>query len=211
MASPRAVARTRAEPAPRLSLVPSTDVPTGSRSLMERIREGDERAMEEVIERWWVPLTAYAEELTGCADTAEDVIQEVMLTVWDRRTRWMPTDRLQGLLYRMTRNRALNNRRWRLTRDRILRRLPDLTARPRQPDEVLSESRVAAGVRKEIDRLPSRRREIFLLARYHGLAYTEIAETMDISPQTVANQMSRALASLRKALHQLHDEVLTGR
>jgi RNA polymerase sigma-70 factor (ECF subfamily) len=46
---------------------------------------------------------------------------------------------------------------------------------------------------------------IFTLSRTHGLSYREIAEVMEISPQTVANQMSAALAFLRRELHDVLD------
>jgi DNA-binding CsgD family transcriptional regulator len=54
--------------------------------------------------------------------------------------------------------------------------------------------------------LPPRRREVFRLARLDGLSYREIAEVMGLSPQTVANQMSRALTELHEALDGLFRE-----
>ena len=61
--------------------------------------------------------------------------------------------------------------------------------------------------------LPPRRREVFLLARFGGLAYQEIADTMETSPQTVANQMSLALTDLRTLLSDVlaeRDEMTRG-
>jgi RNA polymerase sigma-70 factor, ECF subfamily len=58
---------------------------------------------------------------------------------------------------------------------------------------------------RAVSHLPPRRQEIFVLARAHGLSHQEIAEVMKISPQTVANQMSAALADLRQALGPLLD------
>ncbi|MBM4187186.1 MAG: hypothetical protein FJ206_07720 [Gemmatimonadetes bacterium] len=49
--------------------------------------------------------------------------------------------------------------------------------------------------------MPARRREIFELARWDGLARAEIAALLDLSPQTVANQLALALAELRAAHH----------
>ncbi len=48
--------------------------------------------------------------------------------------------------------------------------------------------------------LPPRRREVFVLRCVHGLSYREIAGIMDTSTQTVANQLSHALATLRVSL-----------
>jgi RNA polymerase sigma factor (sigma-70 family) len=51
--------------------------------------------------------------------------------------------------------------------------------------------------------LPSRRREVFELVRFWGLSYSEVAATMDLSPQTVANQMTLAHRDLRRLLGSL--------
>jgi RNA polymerase sigma-70 factor (ECF subfamily) len=51
-----------------------------------------------------------------------------------------------------------------------------------------------------IDELPPKRREVFVLARFHARTYRDIAEIMDISPRTVANQLSAAVRDLRKRL-----------
>ncbi len=53
---------------------------------------------------------------------------------------------------------------------------------------------------KLVDKLPERRRTIFILYRKHGLSYSEIAEVMDIARKTVENQMGKALKFLREEL-----------
>ena len=58
---------------------------------------------------------------------------------------------------------------------------------------------------REISLLPARRREIVVLRCVHDLSYKEIAEVMNIAPQTVANQLSSALATLRLSLRELLD------
>ena len=55
-----------------------------------------------------------------------------------------------------------------------------------------------------ISGLPERRRQVYVLSRHHGLTYKEIAEVMDISPNTVDNQMVEALKSLREYLEALY-------
>jgi len=66
--------------------------------------------------------------------------------------------------------------------------------------ELAEHGQLSDAVRSALADLPPRRREVFSLARFHGLSYAEIAETLDVSPQTVANQMSAALSTLRKQL-----------
>jgi len=174
---------------------------------MERIHDGDRSAMDELLREFWEPLVSYAQEIVSGRDQAEDVVQEVVLRVWERRSDWTPTDRLQAFLYRATRNEALNHRRNRNTRRGFLERIK--IPRPTAPDpaEVSEEAVLARRVRAAIDDLPTRRREIFILARFHGQTHREIAEILDISPQTVSNQMSSALSQLRDALQAIHREL----
>lgn len=177
-------------------------VPPVEGSLMGRIHEGDATALSELLDRWWIPLVAYARRLTGSPDVAEDVVQETMVRVWERRDRWTPSDRLQSFLYRITRNLALNERRKHLVRSTYRERAQEAPPERRQPTplELAERSELRTLLSEAVDALPPRQREIFVLARFHGHTYREIAEILDLSPQTVANQMSSALDGLRRRL-----------
>lgn len=184
---------------------PDTGDGQEDRSIMERLHRGERKAMDELARRFWNPLVRYAEEIVAGRDAAEDVVQEALLRVWHRRGKWTPTDRLQAFLYRVTRNRALNHRRSRRTRRKLEERVPRRPSAP-GPEAVADREGLRREVRAAIDSLPERRREIFILARFHGRSHREIAEILDVSRQTVANQMSSALAQLRKALERVYAE-----
>jgi RNA polymerase sigma-70 factor, ECF subfamily len=180
------------------------------RYLMERIRDGDRDSFGTLLARHWQPLVTYAAGLLDGLDDAEDVVQETFVRVWRYRATWEATGAVAGYLYRITRNLALNALRKRgARRSREAHGGIELTlpGSPRSPVlEAESES-----LRREIDAalrcLSERRREAFILSRFHGLTHGEIAEAMGISVPTVANQITTALAQLRKALaHHLNDE-----
>ena len=63
-----------------------------------------------------------------------------------------------------------------------------------------------ATVRRAIDSLPERCREIFEMSRTHGLKYSEIAVALGISVKTVEAQMGKALRILREELRQWMQE-----
>ena len=74
------------------------------------------------------------------------------------------------------------------------------------PDSSPAErAELRGALRRAIADLPSRRREVFLLRMIEGLSYEEIADAMGTSRQTVANQLSHALATLRRSLATLVD------
>lgn len=169
-------------------------------SLMQRLQAGEVTALDEVLQEYWQPLVSYAAGLLGDHDRAEDVAQEAMLRLWNRRDEWTPSPDLRAFLYQITRNLALTDRDREAARERrraVARREPRIPGPT--PLEVLEGSALRARIKALVDTLPPRQREVFILARYHGQSYREIAEIMEVSPQTVANQMSSALAHVREA------------
>jgi len=135
---------------------------------------------------------------------AEELVQDVMFKVWERREHLAMGDELKTYLYRATRNHALN-----LLRRRRLERLWQAML-PREEPSVAAEepddsSELERAVRAAIDALPDRCREVFLLSREHGLSYAAIAATMGISVKTVETQMGRALKALRFSLRGVRD------
>jgi RNA polymerase sigma-70 factor (ECF subfamily) len=171
--------------------------------LMMRISRGCRDSFGELLERYWGPLVSYASGFAAHRDEAEDIVQEGFIRVWRRREAWQPEGAVSAYLYRITRNLALNARR----RAGVVRRwraraLAGALERPSSPDphQLLVHRNLTHEVEAAIQALPERRREVFILSRFHRMTHQEIAQTMGISSQTVANQMSSALADLRKRL-----------
>jgi RNA polymerase sigma-70 factor (ECF subfamily) len=157
---------------------------------------------ERLLQAYWGPLVRYARGIIGSTDSAEDVVQEAFVRLWQRREALEP-ERLTAFLYRTVRNLSFNERRWSRVRDLWRAGQPgDEVYEPLPDDEEATEQRV----REAVAMLPRRRREVFELARYHDLSYQQIAFTLSLAPQTVANHMSAALRDLRHALADLIDE-----
>lgn len=171
-----------------------------SEALLERVRLGDEAALEGLIELYWAPLLRYARSIVGSAD-AEDVVQEAFVRLWKGAREWKAGTPAAAFLYLTVRNQCLNEKRRRRVRSRFafLRAIP-LPRAPFTPLEALQDREMSVAFSRALDRLSPRRREVFDLARNHGLSYREIADVMGVSPQTVANQMSAAMGQLRREL-----------
>ncbi|MDZ7779994.1 MAG: RNA polymerase sigma-70 factor [Gemmatimonadota bacterium] len=191
--------------------VDDADVPSDARAarpdddlaVMWEIHRGSHEAFSTLLRRYWPRLIRYADTIVGGRDRAQDVVQEAFVRVWQNRSTWEPRGTVSAYLYRITRNLALNSERERKS-GASLRRNPEAAASgprpPRDPDIVFHDNALRREVEAAIASLPERRREVFVLARFHRLSYGEIAEALEISRQTVANQMSAALASLRDQL-----------
>lgn len=147
----------------------------------------------------WGPLVRYAATVVRSREAAEDVVQDAFAALWALRVP-LPVDRLVPYLYRAVRNLALNERRWGRVRRLWLARQPQ-GDRPAPPLD--DEAALDARVRAALATLPARRREVFELVRFHDLSYRQVAEVLEVAPQTVANHMSAAMRDLRVALHDL--------
>jgi RNA polymerase sigma-70 factor (ECF subfamily) len=167
--------------------------------LIEGIRSCDSRVAQYLLDQYWAPLLRYAEGiLEGTAD-AQDIVQDAFLRLWANRDKWSEAGSVRSLLYTVTRNLALDERRRHARRGQVSDDvdIPHIGPSP-SDDVVLAEARQAAN--DAVSRLPPKRQEVFRLAREEGLSHKEIAAIMGISVNTAANHMVHAMADLKAAL-----------
>ena len=169
-------------------------------ALLESVRQGDMQALQRLIEDHWRPLHAFACRMVGCPDSAEDVVQQAFVRLWERRDRWRPGSDPRLILYTVVRNLALNQ--IESDRARIRRRHQPLLHRPvvSTPAQILDENELARQLESSIEGLSPRRREALLLARFHHMTHAEIAEVMGLTQRTVTNHITAALAELEVAM-----------
>ena len=166
---------------------------------LERIRAGDVGALEELLRDAWGPLLRHLRCVADSADAAEDAAQEAFVRLWERRDRWQGGS-ARALLFRIGRNLALDAARRGRVRKRRWRDPLIGPPTPTTPEEELGRVEIRARVEAAFAALAPRRREVFELVRFAGLTYREVAEALELSPQTVANHMSFALRDLRAEL-----------
>lgn len=162
-----------------------------------RIRESDASALEAFFRAVHAPLVRYATRFVP-ESSAEDVVQDAFVRIWNGRERIDPSQSLKAFAYRTVRNLCLNRIRDGKTRDSLLaeRYEVPISAAP-DPDDELVHSDFAERLRDWIGELPARQREALELSRFQGLSHEEVAEAMDLSPRTVNNHLVNALRAIR--------------
>ena len=173
-------------------------------SLMDEIREGSEPALGELMDLCWPELVRYAASQLGDVDLARDIAQEAFIQVWERRRGWRPRGSARVYLYRIVRHLVIDRKRRRAVR----RRWRDRQGRDDairgghapSPADMLEATLLADRFRTAVASLPDRRREVFELVFQRGLTHAEAAAVMKVSAQTVANQMSAALRTVRRVV-----------
>lgn len=168
--------------------------------LLARLRRGDRAAFDDVFRTWYARLVRVADGIVHDEAVAEEVVQDVMLELWRRREQLAADGAVHAYLLRATRNRALNHQRHLKVAQRGAVHVATDEARPPVASSMLEATELDAAVRRAMDDLPPRCREVFELSRVQGLRYAEIAEAMDISVKTVETQMGKALKLLRERM-----------
>jgi len=178
--------------------MPDPELPA-DRELIEGIRSGDPKTLARLQAAYWGRLVQYADRILEGGSDPQDVVQEAFIRLWTHRERWSPEGSVRSLLYTVTRNAALDERRRGARRAKASLAADPPAGRAGPADRAIAEELLQAAA-EAVSRLPPKRQEVFRLAREEGLTYAEIASVLEVSPQTVANQMSLALGDLRRAL-----------
>ena len=172
------------------------------RSLLERLRNDDTSAFDEIFRTWYAPLVRMADGIVRSRAVAEELVQDVLFELWRRRDRLAADGSAQAYLFQATRNRALNH----LRHGRVTERTAPMVAdeakpsRPPSTDAAVVESELSAALQAAVETLPPRCRQVFELSRVHGLKYAEIAEMLGVTVKAVEAQMGKAMRTLRERL-----------
>jgi RNA polymerase sigma-70 factor (ECF subfamily) len=170
------------------------------RELLEGLRRGEDAAFEAVFRQWYAPLVGSTAALLRDRERAEEIVQDVFLELWRRRTSLTLQQSLRAYLFQATRNRALNHLRRLKVENRGEPVIAATMPTPEQADGEVREAELGDAIREAIADLPDRCRQVFELSRVNGLTYAEIATTLEISVKTVEAQMGKALRVMRERL-----------
>jgi RNA polymerase sigma-70 factor (ECF subfamily) len=168
--------------------------------LMARVKRGDLRAFDSLVDRLWPRTFLYAQHLTRNRERAYDVAQEAFARLWQRKDDWKVSGAVGAWLFRTARNIVISEARKARVRQRWSWVHREQAVAPRTPLEEVESNEVRDAVENAIQQLPERRREVFSLFHLYGMSHREIATILDIQPQSVANHLHRALTDLRVAL-----------
>ncbi|MEQ7800688.1 RNA polymerase sigma-70 factor [Pedobacter sp. ASV1-7] len=166
--------------------------------LLQQLALGDELAFTSVYDQYWEPLLRHIMRILPDKDEAIDVVQETFLSFWNQGHKLERVNSIKTYLFTMGRNAAF--KKWKLN---LKQRnyLENLVAHYAEADEgfeqIINTKELSAVLDAEIEKLPAKMREIFILSRKEHLTYKEIAEKLQISDLTVKKQINNSLKQLR--------------
>lgn len=167
--------------------------------LAQQLRTGNPKAYDFLMDSLYKKLCTYAYTLTRDHGNAEDIVQNVFVEIWVNRKNINPDFSITNYLYRSVYNGFIDQYRKKkpvIYLEKKYLEAIDLVVQ--NEHENLDD--LMQLVHLEIDRLPSKCKEIFLLNKKEGLTHIEISEYLNISIKTVEGHMTRAFKILGEKL-----------
>lgn len=169
------------------------------KTLLENIQRGDEKAFEHLFKAYYGHLCVFATKIVADEISAEEIIQDFFVKLWEKRNKLVIESSLKNYLFRSVKNSCLNHIKHSTIKLKHARYIIAEAETNHFSDNFI-EVDLAKKIEESIQSLPEKRRKIFRMSREEGLKYREIAEKLQLSIKTVETQMGLALKTLRNKL-----------
>ncbi len=164
--------------------------------IMEDVREGRVEKLALLFERHHVMLFNFFLRLSGSREVSEDLVQEVFLRILKYRKTYQGQSKFTVWMYQIARNVHVDHLRKRGDSVSLDDQFEEAASPEVSALESLGKDQEAALVRKALDRLPVRKREILILSRFQDMKYKDLAELFGCRVGTIKSHVHRAIKDL---------------
>jgi RNA polymerase sigma-70 factor (ECF subfamily) len=169
--------------------------------LVQKIRMSDEAAFEKLFRLFYPRLCNYAMSIVKDLDIAEEIVQDVLVGIWQTRNKLQIETSIRPYLYKSVNNRCLNHfRHQKVKQQHQTHEMAVANAYAEPTSGRLELNELKTRIDMGMQQLPPACREVFRLSRMEQFSYKEIAEFLNISVKTVENHMGKALKIMRAEL-----------
>lgn len=177
-------------------------LPAESEMLLKKAFELDTNKGIELLFRWYYrPLCSHVVRYVSSKEIAEDIVSEVFYKFHKDGTFANITTSFRAYLFSAVRYSAFDYARLEMKRSTSLEYAEYITLQPEhQPDHITQYEDLYNDVQNAINTLPQKQRKIYLMHRFEGKKYAEIASELGISHRTVESQMYGAMQELRRII-----------
>ena len=176
----------------------------GEKELLTYLKQGDRIAFDEVFNRFADPIHTYIKMRLNGSEEADDVLQEVFIRLWNKRQSIVIHTSFRNYIYTIAQNcisdhhRVAKRKRYTLTDE-----MPEHTEEMPRPDEQYQYKQVYHLWKNATNKLPGQMRRIYSMRNEEQLSVKEIASELQLSEQTVKNQLHTAGQRIVKMLRQV--------
>lgn len=167
--------------------------------LLSAMQHGDKKAYGTLFSRYYPMLCMYANRFVSLED-AEEIVQDVMLWLWENREIQTFNISFSQYLFKTVYHRSLNQLTRQQSQLRAETRFYEYMLEMLEDTDFLQTEELKKHINQAIQTLSSSYREAFVMHRFEDKSYKEIAETLQVSTQTVNYRIQQALKQLRLSL-----------
>lgn len=178
--------------------------------LIEYLLSGDHAAFTEIFNRYWEPMINAAFRPLQSREDAEEVVQEIFVSLYIRRHKIRPKGSLEAYLKTALKYKIIDAYRTQQAHYTYLDKLMEegrLASPPSGHELELKE--LKEKVNHAVDKLPDKCRKVFIMSRFEQLSIRDIAQQLNISVSTVKKHLNKALRLLRSELGKNEFDLLT--
>ncbi len=176
--------------------------------LVSDFRNGEEKALEELVDRYLSPLYLFVVRLTGNTDEAQDIVQETFLKMWKKLHTFSPEKSFKTWLFTIARNSAIDYLRKKravnfsqLDNEAFDMHFEDTLEEPSPlPDELFAGTELRQKLESALEQLPLAHKTVVLLHLDQEMTFREIADVTGDSLNTVKSRYRRALVKIQEHL-----------
>jgi len=169
--------------------------------LFANLAKGDEQAFESIYRHFSKRLFPYVLKLVKISELAEELIQDIFVNIWINRAVFSEVSHPTSYLFTIANRQALKYLKKVANDARILQSIADVTqGSTNETEERIIFRESVESIKSAVAQLPAQRRIIWELSRNEGLSHEQIAEQLQISKNTVKNQMVHAAKHIRNFL-----------
>lgn len=180
-----------------------TPASTSDLELLSAMSQGQVKALGSLYDRYARLVYSIAYRVLNSAEEAEDITQDVFLTLWRRNTYDSTRGSLSSFLTTLTRSRAIDRLRSKSARLRVVQRLQGIVRSESGLPSPLEQASIGERshlIRTALSQLSESERQVLEIAYYEGLSQSEIAQRLDIPLGTVKSRSRQGLLKLRRTL-----------
>ena len=155
---------------------------------------------KQTFEEFYNPLCNFARHYLKDDEAVEDIVQDVFLHLWNKRKEIELNTEKSSYLFQSTKNKVFEYLRKNKSYEKLIEEYDKNKKLSAEEDEMANRLLKLERINKSLRHLPPKCKEVFVLHKYKGLTYAEIAELKNISPKTVENHMLKAIKLIRDLL-----------
>lgn len=172
----------------------------GEQILLMEIANGNEDSFRRLFYKYQHKLSSYVFGWTKSTPVTEEIVQDIFLKIWVKRETLPAVNNFDGYLYILCRNQCFNALRQIASEKVKVQEWEKFSETSHEPEEDFLTEEFEGYIQEAIEQLTPQQKRVYDLKYNQKLKYKEVAELMDIAPETARKHMMAALKSIKNYL-----------